>query len=244
MEATNRGRYNKVWKHASAQEPHIWPSWEIVKDFQGKRCLEIGCGNYPKLPLEDGFFLDLSEVAASSLRDRGLTACVGSAENLPFADNRFDLTVAWEVLEHIDDHEKAFSEIARVLKKRGALLLSVPLDQDRFSQLDAVAGHKRRYEPQELARILKKSSLSVVKFRCPQLLKRLSKIPGFTSLLNKLYSCPAHTRYFGLPRPLLGLLTRVTSFLIRISSGPWKTGALEELRDEAEINVLCRKTVN
>lgn len=225
------------------QEPRVWPSWEIARNFRGKRCLDIGCGNYPKVPLEDGFFLDLSEIATFNSRARGLNACVGSAENLPLVDNFFDLVVAWEVLEHVDDDERAFSEIARVLKKGGCFLLSVPLGQDRFSRVDAIAGHKRRYEPQELARILEENNLNVVKFRCSRLLKRLEKVPGFTSLLNKLYSCPAHTRYFGLPGPLLNLLVRVCTFLIKVSAGPWKTGLLEDLGDEAEINVFGQKIV-
>jgi len=242
MEAANRKRYNQVWKHASLPAPHIWPSWEIVKEFQGKRCLDIGCGNYPKVPLQGSVLLDLSDVATSNLRAKGFHACVGSAENLPFANNTFDLVIAWEVLEHIEHDNQALSEISRVLKERGYFFLSVPLGQHRFSQVDIIAGHKRRYEPQELAAILQRHKLAVIKFRCPRLLKYLEEILGVKLMVNKVYSCPAHTHYFGCPKPLLNLFIRIWNHLNRISAGSWKTGPLQELGDEIEIHLLCRKT--
>jgi len=204
--------------------------------------LEIGAGNYPKIPLEGGVFLDLSEVAASNLNARGLNACVGAADCLPLADSCFDLVVAWEVLEHIEDHQRTVSEVARVLRGGGAFLLSVPLHQHRFGPLDRAAGHKRRYEPQELAASLTENGFRVVKFRCPQLVKRLERVPGFESLVTRTYSCPAHTSYFGLPRPILNLAVRAGAFLLRASCGRWSTGPLEGLENETEINVLCQKT--
>jgi len=80
-----------------------------------------------------------------------------------------------------------------------------------------------------------------IKFRCPQLVKRLERVPGFKSLVNRTYSCPAHTQYFGLPRPVLNLLVQASAFLLRISSGPWRTGPLEGLEDQIEVSVLCEK---
>jgi ubiquinone/menaquinone biosynthesis C-methylase UbiE len=46
------------------------------------------------------------------------------AENLPFADNEFDVATAIEVLEHVEDPEHTLSEMARV--STGKLLVSVP----------------------------------------------------------------------------------------------------------------------
>lgn len=45
---------------------------------------------------------------------------------LPFEDNYFDLVICSEVLEHIDDHERAVSELTRVLKPGRNLVVSVP----------------------------------------------------------------------------------------------------------------------
>jgi 2-polyprenyl-3-methyl-5-hydroxy-6-metoxy-1,4-benzoquinol methylase len=46
------------------------------------------------------------------------------AENLPFADDEFDLTSAIEVLEHVPDPEHTVAEMARCARRH--LLLSVP----------------------------------------------------------------------------------------------------------------------
>jgi SAM-dependent methyltransferase len=48
-------------------------------------------------------------------------------ENLTFADGTFDLVVTQDVCEHIFHPERAFAEIARVLKKGGTHAFTVPL---------------------------------------------------------------------------------------------------------------------
>jgi len=48
-------------------------------------------------------------------------------ENLTFEDESFDLFVTQDVMEHIFDPEKAFKEIARVLKPGGAHIFTVPI---------------------------------------------------------------------------------------------------------------------
>ena len=54
--------------------------------------------------------------------DLGITDITG----LPFPDNTFDLVICSEVLEHIPDHRTAVSELVRVLKPCGDLIVSVP----------------------------------------------------------------------------------------------------------------------
>ncbi len=48
----------------------------------------------------------------------------GSIDALPFADDRFDLVLAVEVLEHVERAEPALGELARV--SRGQVVISVP----------------------------------------------------------------------------------------------------------------------
>jgi len=47
---------------------------------------------------------------------------------MPFDDNSYDVLMCNHVLEHIDDEQKATTEIYRVLKKGGWAILQVPLD--------------------------------------------------------------------------------------------------------------------
>lgn len=51
---------------------------------------------------------------------------VADALHLPFKDKTFDTYCSFEVLEHISDPDRFFSEAARVLKKGGHCVISVP----------------------------------------------------------------------------------------------------------------------
>ncbi len=48
------------------------------------------------------------------------------AIKLPFADNEFDVVVSFETIEHIENYMKFISELKRVLKPGGQLILSTP----------------------------------------------------------------------------------------------------------------------
>ncbi|MBI4698327.1 MAG: class I SAM-dependent methyltransferase [Nitrospirae bacterium] len=47
-------------------------------------------------------------------------------ESLPFRDQRFDKIICSEVLEHVMDPQRAISEIMRVLRDNGLLIISIP----------------------------------------------------------------------------------------------------------------------
>ena len=50
----------------------------------------------------------------------------GAGEYLPFPTNSFDLILSHEVLEHVQDDQKAINEIVRTLRPGGRLVLFVP----------------------------------------------------------------------------------------------------------------------
>lgn len=53
-------------------------------------------------------------------------AHVVSAYDLPFAEASFDLVIAVNVLEHIDDPVRLFAEVRRVLKPGGVFIVRTP----------------------------------------------------------------------------------------------------------------------
>src|SRR3989338_3912296 len=53
-----------------------------------------------------------------------LVSC--SAEALPFKNNYFDYVFSSSVLEHLEDKDKALTEIKRVLKKEGYIVTVIP----------------------------------------------------------------------------------------------------------------------
>lgn len=59
---------------------------------------------------------------------------VDETGRIPFPDNYFDLVYSWEVMDHVQNHELAFSEIRRVLKPGGKSLHYFP---SRYRLLEA-----------------------------------------------------------------------------------------------------------
>jgi len=83
---------------------------------------------------------------------------------------RFDLVCAFEVIEHIEDDERALHDWAARLRPGGWLLLSTPAYQHRFGPADEMVGHYRRYDPPVMARLLAGVGLrdvQVVQFGAP-----------------------------------------------------------------------------
>jgi ubiquinone/menaquinone biosynthesis C-methylase UbiE len=69
----------------------------------------------------------------------------GNITNLPYQDNTFDLTICSETLEHIPDYQKAISEIFRVTKRNGYVLITVP-NSEQLRIIDCAHCGKEFYE--------------------------------------------------------------------------------------------------
>lgn len=82
----------------------------------------------------------------------------------PFQDAAsFDLVVALDVLEHIDDDTGSLRSLATTLRDGGRILLTVPAYQWMFSQHDAFHHHKRRYTLGQLATVADQAGLTLVR---------------------------------------------------------------------------------
>jgi ubiquinone/menaquinone biosynthesis C-methylase UbiE len=58
-----------------------------------------------------------------------------SVENIPFHDNSFDLVVTTCLLAHVREPEKALSEIRRVVKPGGQVVIALPADPGILNRL-------------------------------------------------------------------------------------------------------------
>lgn len=95
--------------------------------------LEIGCGagNVLQQVLSNrlhGIDLSIFLLKKSQLRLAEYQAKLAraNAERLPFADRQFNKLVCSEVLEHVSNPRQVVSEMARVAKADGILVISVP----------------------------------------------------------------------------------------------------------------------
>jgi len=144
--------YDLVWARGHLWKPQAWPEWSIIAPhvLDAPRRLEIGAGLRPRLPVRDTLFADVSSVALARLQRHGGVPLLTSADQLPLADRSLDMVAACEVLEHLENDQAAFAEIARVLSMGGLFFFSVPLQAALWTAHDVLAGHFRRYEPRTL----------------------------------------------------------------------------------------------
>lgn len=106
---------------------------ELLAQLEGENLLEVGCGEgllvqllsewRPELAC---FGIDLSEkLFSEDVRDLPqVNLSVQTADHLAFPSSSFDLVVAAEMLEHLEDPSRALGEIRRVSREH--VILSVP----------------------------------------------------------------------------------------------------------------------
>lgn len=94
-------------------------SYEILAAFaKGNKTVDIACGDgYIEELAPETVGVDFSASALAKAKNRGAKYLIcANAENLPFVDNAFDLSISAGSLENIQNPQKAISEMARVSK--------------------------------------------------------------------------------------------------------------------------------
>ncbi|MDP3988039.1 MAG: class I SAM-dependent methyltransferase [Candidatus Levybacteria bacterium] len=131
--------YERYWKNQKTLSDFYY-KLPVVKKFipkeKGVRVLDFGCGKgavlaeilkiNPNLKITGA---DTSEEALKTIKKRFKKYKfykVQDGEKLPFERNTFDFILALDVLEHIYDTQNAFSELSRILKPDGKILITVP----------------------------------------------------------------------------------------------------------------------
>ena len=117
-------------------------------------------------------------------------------------NNKFDLIVLADVLEHLKNDKIELSKLEKCLKKRGMILITVPANKFLFSKKDEILGHYRRYNKTEIKNLFKKFktikltyfnfilffpiSISIILFKILKInfIDQVEKMPN--SIINKL----------------------------------------------------------
>jgi SAM-dependent methyltransferase len=120
---------------------------------RAERALDLGCGDgvlTAELDAGELVAADVSRVALERAR-RALPdaelVLLSPDEPLPLADNRFDLVLCAETLEHVRDVQLALSEARRVLRPGGRLALTTPAHGRRTGLGVLVRGFERSFDP-------------------------------------------------------------------------------------------------
>lgn len=174
--------------------------FEYLDIKSGDKVLDCGCG--------DGFYTMIlselynCEITAMDYNQKLIDSAKKTVRNLekvkfvigditkglPFEDESFDKIIFTEVLEHLDNENQALTELKRVLKKGGKLVLSVPhknypflwdplnwvrehLGLGHFNPMKPLLGgvwaydHKRLYTPESLEKVVKSTGLEIESMR-------------------------------------------------------------------------------
>ncbi len=138
----------------------------ILKNSRGL-VLDIGSGDCSKVKhfVKDNMLyvgIDHSDIAVKKARGRGYEVYKMSATNFKFKQ-KFDLILLIDLLEHVERDEKVIKLCGKSLKENGKLVVSVPIHQKLWGDLDVRAGHVRRYDPDELVAMLERNGLKTEK---------------------------------------------------------------------------------
>lgn len=87
----------------------------------------------------------------------------GSILELPFRDEEFDMVCAFDVIEHVEDDILGVSEMKRVCKSGGLIVVTVPAFMLLWSKHDEVNHHFRRYTLSNLKKIFTEINLTTIR---------------------------------------------------------------------------------
>jgi len=129
------------------------------------RILDVGCGTGANIKMLSQFGeaegVDVSDDALEFCRKKGLKVEKGTAEELPFADESFDMTTALDVIEHLDDDIAGLKEMFRVTKKGGRSLIFVPAFMWLWGVQDDISHHRIRYTKRQIVDRLKAAGYEI-----------------------------------------------------------------------------------
>jgi len=116
----------------------------------GSKLLDAGCGSGRMMDEFKGYAsvagLDASARAVALARSRGHTdVSLAQVEEMPYRNGSFDLVTCLDVIEHTKDDVRSLTELRRVTRVGGHLIVTVPAYGFLWSTHDVVNQHQRRY---------------------------------------------------------------------------------------------------
>ncbi len=180
------GRKEKL-KH-SPLNPGYFHLQNIFRVLRNKpyKLLDVGCGQgaitklvkekYPKMTV---YAIDPSEVSIKSAQENpeSVNFQVANTYKIPYKSKTFDYVISLDVLEHLDDPIKGMSEVCRVLKKDGLLILSCDTEGVLWTLHGIIwklihtnfkrkyVGHVQMLDKKQVFQILEESGFRVLNYK-------------------------------------------------------------------------------
>lgn len=163
--------YERVYGRLCGRHPNLYPwhfQWLAIQPLQrdlkrllkrlGGDVLDVGCGLQP---YRNWFESGANYVAADLEGTPLVDAVLVPGDPLPFERDSFDVVLCSQVFEHVADLPMFISEISRVLRPGGRLVVSMPFifnehgaphDYRRFSVYGVEAALGDDYEIEEITK--------------------------------------------------------------------------------------------
>lgn len=190
---------------------------------KGSEILEIGCsgGRLIELLNKEGFRnvtgIDTSSEAISHCRIRGLhNVTVMDGRKTEYDDGTFDLIIASDVLEHINNDDETLREWHRILKFGGKVIVFVPAFNFLWSSHDVLNCHYRRYTKSILIKKITEAGLKIVVDGYWNFILFIPVV--ITRMLERLFKVRKQPdRIFSINQSLNGMLGSLLKFENRLS---------------------------
>jgi SAM-dependent methyltransferase len=121
------------------------------KHFNTKelKILNIGCGPGRTSEMLNKFGQVISVeydkfCCEFTAKKTGLEIINASITELPFENNTFDIVCGFDVIEHVEDDSLGVSEMKRVAKKEGVIMITVPAFMSLWSRHDEINHHYKK----------------------------------------------------------------------------------------------------
>lgn len=206
-------------EHYEVQGKHWWFSAKkkivisLIEKFTlkrlGNKLLDVGVGSGLMLNALESFGevsgMDYSDDAIlfSKMHFNGVIKKGELPHSVPFENNSFNILVALDVVEHVENDLEALKVLRRLLVKDGCGILTVPAFMCLWSDHDDVNHHKRRYSLPEFKEKILAAGFKIEKISYYNtfLFPIIYLIRNFHRLLN--IKSGANTK---LPKPLINFV--------------------------------------
>jgi len=167
------------WYECDINSKHYNPALEaryrvVLKRLNNsEKILDIGCGDGYLMNLMgsignivvgiDSEFNGVKNASKKLFKYKNCFVVQANCYKLPFDNASFDSVVLADVIEHLQKPEYCISEIRRVLKVNGILILTTPKFRDEYTWDDQ---HVFEFKPEELQSILRTyfSNIKIIYF--------------------------------------------------------------------------------
>lgn len=150
---------------------------KVRPDRLGTRLLDVGCATGVFLKSASSSWqvqgVELSPFASSYAREKnGLSVKTGSVRQAAYPDNFFDIVTMWDVVEHLSAPVDDLTEVHRILKDDGLLILTTGDVSSLFARICGrywhlynPSQHLSYFSRKTVKTLLNKAGFNIVKIR-------------------------------------------------------------------------------